>query len=269
MAHYSVRDTCRLLNLSRAVVTGLIEAGFVNPARGKRRQYCFSFQDLIVMRAARDLSAAQIPARRIARSLRRLKQQLPEELPRTGLRIAAVGDAVVVREGVDQWQADDGQYLLSFDVAPQAGQVAFLDRAAIDYGVSAEALFRQACAAEESDAAAAIAHYRRALDKDGCHAAAYANLGRLLHQSGQLSQAEILYRTGLRACAGDPLLLFNLGVLLDDLGRRDEAMAAYSEALAHDPELADAHYNLGLLYEAQGRGRDALRHLSAYRKLTG
>jgi hypothetical protein len=31
--------------------------------------------------------------------------------------------------------------------------------------------------------------------------------------------------------------------------------------------MADAHCNLALLYESLGREREALRHLSAYRKL--
>ncbi len=103
---YSLREVGKLLGLSRSVVYGLIEAGFVTPARGRRREYRFSFPDLVVMRAAQGLSEAKIPAARILRSLRRLRAQLPQELPLAGLRIEAVGDAVVVGEGEAQWQPD-------------------------------------------------------------------------------------------------------------------------------------------------------------------
>ena len=34
-----------------------------------------------------------------------------------------------------------------------------------------------------------------------------------------------------------------------------------------DPELADAHYNLALLYERAGRQREAVRHLAIFRRL--
>jgi hypothetical protein len=64
---YSLRDIGRLLGLSRSVVYGLIEAGFVSPARGPRREYRFSFQDLVVLRAAQALTAASIPPARIRR----------------------------------------------------------------------------------------------------------------------------------------------------------------------------------------------------------
>ena len=51
--------------------------------------------------------------------------------------------------------------------------------------------------------------------------------------------------------------------------RVDEAAAAYHAALAAAPDLADAHFNLARLCEARGLNQDAVRHLSAFRKLTG
>jgi tetratricopeptide (TPR) repeat protein len=56
-------------------------------------------------------------------------------------------------------------------------------------------------------------------------------------------------------------------VLLDDMNRRNAAIEAYSAALREDPSLADAHYNLALLYRQVGRPREAIRHLAQYRKL--
>ena len=66
----------------------------------------------------------------------------------------------------------------------------------------------------------------------------------------------------------NPRLLYNLGVLLEDLDRKKEALAAYQAALRGDPALADCHYNLALLYESLGRKKEAIRHLAQYRKLT-
>ena len=70
-----------------------------------------------------------------------------------------------------------------------------------------------------------------------------------------------------RCIARDALLHYNLGVLLEDLGRRKAALEAYREALQLQDDLADCHYNISLLYQASGMKAAALRHLSAYRRL--
>src|SRR4029453_7886560 len=116
MQSYSVRDVERVLRLSRGTIRGLIDIGFVKPARGARREYRFSFQDLIVLRAARALIQAKVSRRRIRRSLEDLRRHLPETLPMSGLSITAIGDRVVVRDGVSHFQVDDGQYVLGLDV---------------------------------------------------------------------------------------------------------------------------------------------------------
>jgi tetratricopeptide (TPR) repeat protein len=61
---------------------------------------------------------------------------------------------------------------------------------------------------------------------------------------------------------------FDLGVALEDQGREEEALAAYEQALLHDPGLADAHFNASRIEERAGRRQEALRHLAAYRRLT-
>src|SRR5690349_10240817 len=104
----------------------LVEAGFVSPARGPRNAWRFSFQDLIVLRTAQALADAKVPARRIARSMKALRQQLPQAMPLSGLSIAAEADRVVVREGARRWQADSGQYLLGFEPSANDGSLRVL-----------------------------------------------------------------------------------------------------------------------------------------------
>lgn len=78
-----------------------------------------------------------------------------------------------------------------------------------------------------------------------------------------------MYRKGLVACGADGTLLFNLGILLEDLQRPDDAAGSYRAALVAAPDMADAHFNLGRLCEARGLQQEAVRHFSAFRKLTG
>jgi predicted Zn-dependent protease len=266
---YSLRDVVKLLGVSRSVVSGLVDAGFVTPDRGPRRELRFTFRDLVVLRAAQGLSQARIPPARILRSLRRLRAKLPDEMPLAGLRIEAVGDDVVVSEGDAQWRPDDGQYMLQFGVASPGGRLVFLGPAPVTTPAANEDWFERAVAAEASDPEAACAAYQRAIEADRDHRDAYVNLGRLLHERGKLAEAALVYRQAIDRFHADPMLLFNLGVVQEDLGERDAAITSYRGAVDLAPELADAHFNLARLYEARGAQREALRHWSAFRKLTG
>jgi tetratricopeptide (TPR) repeat protein len=51
--------------------------------------------------------------------------------------------------------------------------------------------------------------------------------------------------------------------------RATEAMHAYEAALRSDPDLADCHYNLSLLYEKLAKPKEAIRHMARYRMLIG
>jgi DNA-binding transcriptional MerR regulator len=268
MRSYSVRDVERVLQLAPDTTRSLIRAGFVHPARGPRREYRFSFQDLIVLRTARALIEARIPKKRIRRSLESLRRNLPESMPLSGLAISAVGDHVVVRDGDARWQVDSGQYLLGLDVSLQDGVLRVVEHKQVAAEPApARDWFAQALTLEGSDPDGALAAYRQAVDTDPHNAAAWTNWGRLLHERGRTDEADEVYRRALAQIGPDPLLLFNQGVLLEDLGKSAAALAAYQTALEEDPDLADCHYNLARLYEALGKPQHAIRHLGQYRRL--
>lgn len=298
---YSLSEATALLSLSRSVIVRLVASGYVKPARGTRGEYRFSFADMVLLRTARGLQAAQIPPRRIVHSLRRLRESLPAQVPLTGLRIAAIGNEVVVRDGGSPWQADTGQLLFDFDVAPGAGTVRELRmrapanvelagrsqgrggakaaRGETDGSAAGGALrpqraaadaaqwFEHAVGLERDNPAAAEDAYRRAIAAAPGHADAYLNLGVLLGEAGRHAEAADVYRDGLAHCPTEALLQFNLGVALEDQRRFDEAAAAYEACLALDPSQADAHFNLARLHDQAGRQRQAIRHYSAYRRL--
>jgi tetratricopeptide (TPR) repeat protein len=269
MHTYSVRDVERVLRLSRSTLRSLINAGFVKPSRGPRREYRFSFQDLIVLRAARALIDAKVSRRRITRALQDLRRHLPETMPLSGLSICAVGDRVVVRDGHQHFQVDDGQYVLGFDVSIEGGTLRMIERKQASTPPEAdEDWFERALELEATDPKAAMTAYERAVEQDPSDVSAWTNWGRLLHEQGHLEDAERVYRRALEHCERDALLLFNFGVVLEDLGRIDDALNVYQSALEEDPTLADCHFNLARLYEAQGKQQHAIRHLGQYRRLT-
>ncbi len=277
MQTYSVQDVERVLRLSRSTIRGLIKTGFVQPSRGPKRQLRFSFQDLIVLRAARALLEAKISRRRINRSLEELRRHLPEQMPLSGLSISAIGDRVVVRDGKNHFQVDDGQYVLGLDVSVENGVIRVVEhketsesngKSAPDIAqASAEDWFEKGLSLEDADARAAQAAYERAVELEPDFVGAWINLGRLHHARHDEKKAEIVYRRGLQECGPNATLMFNLGVVLEDLGRIDDAIEAYQSAISEDPNLADGHFNLARLYEAQGKEQHAIRHLGQYRRL--
>jgi len=261
---YSAREVAGLLGLSVAQVRSYVRRGLLTPTR-EQRQLRFSFQDVVLLRAAKGLKSARIASARIQRALRMLRAQLPEGRPLTAVAIAADGNRIVVRDGGTRWNPESGQALFDFSVRELLAQVAPLR----DLPVEASDWFARGCAREDGgDAAGAKEAYRRALALDVEHADAHINLGRLLHEAGRVEDARAHYEWALAARSGDKTAQFNLGVALEDLRRRDEAILAYRAVLKLDRRHADAHYNLARLLEQAGQIEAAARHLIAYRVLT-
>lgn len=265
---YAPRDAAAMLGVSLARVKAWAEWLDLEVSPALR----FGFQDLILLRTAKGLAEAKVPAATVRRALRRLRGQLPEGRALTGVRIAADGRRVVVQDGAASWNPDSGQTLFDFAVAELATAAApHARRAAEEARLDGERLdaddwYRLGCDVEASSPADARDAYRRAVELEPHHADAHVNLGRLLHEEGKARAAEVHYRIALTSKPKHAPAAFNLGVALEDRGRLEEAAEAYERALASDPAFADAHYNLGLLYEKLGKGPSAIRHLSAYKK---
>jgi tetratricopeptide (TPR) repeat protein len=133
--------------------------------------------------------------------------------------------------------------------------------------LSPQQLYQRGVAIEESAPGEARELYRRALVRQPDHADAHINLGRLLHEAGEVHAALLHYRSALQVRPVDATASFNLGVALEDLGLASEAIAAYQQAIAADPDSADAHYNVARLLEQAGKPEIAVRHLLIYRQL--
>lgn len=253
-----------MLGLSRTTISGFIAAGFVIPQRGPRGEHRFSFQDLMLLRTAYGLQQASIPPRKILKSLTKLRSDLPAEIPLTGLRITAVGDKVVVRDRSGQWTAESGQLLMDFEVEEVAGTVSFMSQPKSTQELD---WFRKGEALESTSRADAEEAYRRAIELEPSRAAPYLNLGAILCEDSRCDEAVQLYETATRRISGEPLLHFNHAIALEDQRRFQEALDAYGRALVLDTDFADAHYNSAVLLEKLGDARGALRHFNAYRRL--
>jgi tetratricopeptide (TPR) repeat protein len=271
---YTTRDISRLLGLSPAQVRSYVRSGLLAPERGPGRQLRFSFEDLVFLKAAKDLLSVRIGPRRIRRALAKLRRELPEGRL-SGLQMAADGGRLVVADGLSRWNPESGQILFDFDVAELARRVAPLARRAFrqakagsrERELSADDWYAWGCELETAAPAEAREAYGRALALEPGHPDAHVNLGRLLHEEGYPAEAEAHYRRALETRPDDATAAFNLGVALEDLKRFADAVACYERAAELDPDNADAHFNAANLSERLGQPAAALRHLKVYRKL--
>jgi DNA-binding transcriptional MerR regulator len=300
---YSTRQVADALGIPDDRVRALAREGLLAPDRSEDGQYRFTFRDIVLLRTTKELQDTGVPPRRVRRALRQLHARLPEGMSLSQVSIEASGDRVVVRDGSGVWEVESGQVELEFPVpveeepgtedlriatpvsfshtrtqteggvpapGPRSGHVPGAPTVAAPASDADDADFwyNQGVDLEAVSSDEARSAYERALALEPGHADARANLGRILHERGDVAAAERHYRAALEAEPDNVTAAFNLGVALEDRGQPDAAVEAYLQALESDPAYGPAHFNLARLFEAQGRPEAALRHLAHYRRIS-
>jgi tetratricopeptide (TPR) repeat protein len=268
MQHFGTAEVSRLTDIPLHSIRAMVRARYVSPGKGPRGSLRFTFQDLVLLRTARSLLAARISPRKVGDALRSVRAQLPADLPARGLSVAAADGRVVIHEAGGKRDALSGQMLLSFDVRIKGDTVELIDVPSPATSGTTDSdcdlQFEAALALEDTDVEAAVEAYRACVAKHSHHAAR-ANLGRLLHLQGRITEAVALYRA---VEAPDADVLYNLAVALEDLSETEEAIETYNRVIALDSRHADAHHNVARLWQAAGDPQRALRHWNAYRRLS-
>jgi tetratricopeptide (TPR) repeat protein len=267
-----------MIGVSAGRLRAYLRAGVLSPEKGARGELRFSFQDLLLLRKAEGLVSPRIPPHRVRRALQRLRERLTDAQPLTGVSLGTDGPQIVVHERGASWQVESGQVLLAFDkqdMAPAEVPLVALptrlaggERAPGDVvPPTVEEMYELACDLDEADPERAESSYRQVIAQAPQHADAHINLGRILHERGDLAGAEEHYRCAISIRPHDPTATFNLGVVLEDGGHHADALEAYRRAIGADDRNADAHYNAARLYDLLGDYASALRHLRICRDI--
>ena len=277
---YSTREVSEVLGIPASTILSWTRAGLLSPSRGPGGAYRYAFQDVALLRSARELLNADVPSYRVKKALETLQRQLPAGRPLSALNLAALGGTVVVRENRGTWEPTSGQLHLDLpDRGPPVRRFAtrsapilqmearLAESARRAAGATADDWYDMGLDMESKAVELAKGAYLRALALNPRHADAHLNLGRILHEEGAVSSAEAHYRDALEADPASARAFYNLGVALEDQGRRSGAVEAYEAALRLDPDLAVAHFNMSRLFEALGYPTEALRHLAAYKRI--
>jgi tetratricopeptide (TPR) repeat protein len=258
---YHREDVLRILRITARQLAGWEKNGLF-PVRD-----CYSFFDLLQIKKLRDLRAKRVRSAVIRDSLRAMQQQVAGmENPLLEAGTFATNSRVAFRHQGAAVEPLAGQFVMDFaDRAVVESRKIHAMRAA----ETAADFFTRGVCLEESPATQeeAIASYKKCVELDPTHAAAYINLGTLFYNRQDHGLAERYYRKAIEVDPRYALAYFDLGNVLDETGRLLDGIRAYQNAISLAPTYADAHYNLALALEKARQPRQALRHWQAYAKL--
>lgn len=261
MERYQRTDVLRILRITARQLASWEKAGLFPVAES------YSFFDLLQLRKLRELRSKRVRSAVIRDSLRAMQQQVAGmENPLLEASAFASKSRVAFRHRGASVEPLDGQFVMDFNTP---GLIESTKIHAMRTAETATEHFARGVALEEDPAtqAEAIECYKRCVELDPTHAAAYINLGTLYYNRQDYVQAEQFYRRAIEVDPRYALAYFDLGNVLDETGRLQEAIRAYHSAISLAPTYADAHYNLALAYEKSRLPRKALAHWRAYSKL--
>ena len=235
----------------------------------------YSFQDLVSVRAAKELVDRGFQPAAIRKALEQVRAKLPSiDRPLDKLRVAWDGSTLALVDDGVTFEVS-GQRRFDFglsDLADRAAEVLALSgpSSAPDATAESSALvgayqwFSNGLAKESHESAAAEECYRKALENDPGLAAAHTNLGGLAYRRGDMSLARIEFEAALSLDPEQPEARYNLANILYQQGEVERAAAELRRVVQQSPWFSDAHYNLATTLEKLGGKRQAADHLRRY-----
>lgn len=266
---YTLEEVAQLFGISETRLRYWERSDFiVRTARVGRRRF-YTFQDLITIRAAKELLSKGVSLRHVRRSVAALSKSLPHVArPLSSLRIYAEGHNVIVKDESKAFDPVTGQLVFDFDVSSLRDDVVRVlsrDRHASDFRAAFE-WYLKGCRLDENEQTALEAEraYRQAIKLDPSFSNAFTNYGNLLFRRGEIKNAEAMYQKALRVDPKQPEALYNIGFLKYEQGDITGALRSFRRALNSDPSFADAHFNAAMVLEELGRVAEARTHWETY-----
>lgn len=275
VSEYGFSAAARVLGVPESKLRYWSQSGFVGPSLRRGGRQLYSFQDLVSVRAAKELVDRGFQPAQIRKALERVRAKLPTvDRPLDKLRVAWDGNTLALVDDGVTFEVS-GQRCFDFglsDLAARASEVlALAGVAAAAEAVPAERpkgayeWFSAGLDYESTgDFVAAADCYRRALDVDPALAAAHSNLGGVAFRQGDISLARIEFESALRLDPDLPEARYNLATLLYQQGETERAAAELRRVVQQNPWFADAHYNLATTLEKLGGRRQAAEHLQRF-----
>jgi tetratricopeptide (TPR) repeat protein len=260
---FSTRAAARILAVSPDRIRYWVKRRLVKPAWRRGRRYRFGFNDLIVMRMAKELLPTRRHLEPFRRCFSRVRDFFEPGRPVTSFRLQNDDGRILVRDGESVFEAESGQLILRFEAPPPAGTVE--DR----FGPArVRERFDEAKRLAESDPLRAVMLYSDLLGREPRNFELHMRMAALLEDEGDLIGA-LRHLLGAAVVApANAEVHLKLGLLYRRRDEPDNAIQSFLRAAECDPLALEAHRNLAELYDRLGRKRDALRHLSTVHRLS-
>lgn len=230
-------------------------------SRARWGERFYSFGDLVALRTVKRLTENRIPARRLRRAVHLMERQFGRA-PLQEWRFFEHGrDVLVIPPGTARpFSPLTCQWFLPFGSSAPPANLHQMS------GVKAEELFQLALDGEErQEHLPQIAEtYQRVVDLEPNWIDAHVNLGVVLYQMGRLDDAHAEFRAAVELDPGHGISRYNLGCVLEELGQIDEAIEQFRRAARALPGHADVLFNLALAYEKRGEIQRARRQWRLY-----
>lgn len=231
-----------------------------------------TFREVAALRAAGAMLDAGASVRQIRGALASLRRQDPSLAdPLTEVRFLVEGGRLLAQSDRVRFDPRTGQTVLDLDAEGLASATAAALRTGLVRPLAppaeqAETWFERASSCDDDPLhwEDALEAYRRVVALDPGYAAAWNNLGLLLHRTGRYAEAAEAYATALHADPGCCQAAYNLGSLHEDESRGEDAIREYRHALELAPDYADAHFNLAAALARAGRAAEAAPHWKRY-----
>jgi tetratricopeptide (TPR) repeat protein len=249
-----------LLNVSRDRLKSWLRNGLIRPTQTVDGLDYFDYAQVVGVKTLVELTSAGVKVDGIRRSLQLLHQWLPNiDDPLAQLTILEQAGEVRVRYKEDLVDPS-GQKVFEFDEPVSSTSISMSANKERDW-------FAVACELEDAGRLAEAADaYRQALLVNGADRDTTFNLANVLHSLNQKTGALEWYYQVLELDKTFVQAWVNIGVILSEEKRHDEAQRAFQTALGLDRDCLEARYNIADLLQSTGKHEEAQEHWSEYLK---
>ena len=292
-ATYSFGGAAKILDIAESKLRYWAQVGFVGPSGRRGGKPVFSFQDLVSVKAAKELVDRGFKAAEIRKAIEGVRATLPHlDRPLDRMRVAFDGTRLVVVDDDTAFEPS-GQRVFDFGLAELADKVGYTPpprtsrrrarrrppcrlpepprpdkakgKATFTPARSAYDWFVEGTRAEGGGTTRAPrpATARRWRSIRGWRRRARTWAGSPTAPATR-SAARDAFEAALALDPDQPEARFNLANLVLEAGDLELAVAEFRRVLQADPEFADAHFNLAVALERLGGRSQARAHLERY-----
>ena len=258
---HTVGDLNRILGISSVRLRRWIRAGLIQPTTTQFQIPFFDFHQVAFVKQLHELLEDGASLSNIKQGIEQAKDLLPHGQSLSTQWSNIERDGRVLLRLRDQLIDHTGQKYLDFDDTDEVAPTLCVAANPHEF----HDLCDEALALEEQGRPEAAADlYQRALQLEPEHPILHFDLGNVLFQLGRVDESIAQFRQAILYNSEFAMAWHNLGCVNAHLAAWDEAERCLRRALSLVPTYADSHFTLAEVLHQQGRPDEAAEHQTVY-----